>query len=655
MKRKSIFMFFLLVFILLRLVILVLSPNTLSFSESFKATAAYDLITEQRFELFDYTYRHNEGGSLVTALLAAIMFKLFGITVFSFKLAPLLISICSFFLGYSLVEKYFGFRKAAIFAVLFVFAPPSYIQLSMPGFGNHAESILFFFLLISIVSKLCCLNESAIFERKVLFPLWGFICGFSIWYGYINLIAVIVSFICIFSNKRYPFRVNDWGKFLFFLLVGFLPLLVYRFVYAGGAEWIIKTKPLHAHFFTNSIGHVGRKIVSLFVYDLPRSLFYKKSGFISRNFMAYGYYMLFIGLLIAHKWDRVKQATGVRENKEERVIGFFTLTYILMFVLLYALSDFSINTQRESYTGGRYIIAIFPVFLVLLISKLDLQEKSMRGFFKSGCIFAMLILSISGVSSLINKNDFMQSLKRMPINYVSFGWSIADKFDDEFDKCLIYADRLDPKMRLGFFKGLGDRCVDKIFEAEKIDELLKDSSAFKAKCKKVPQYYKASFFAGAIDSFAEGWRWNSPNEWRKAKYYIQMLDSIFAEEDKAIMFKLLGGIVADSRWERIDEFTVLIEKKYLADFYNGVGVGALFLNDLDLKQTNNLILSLRLDEKNRQNCFRGIGWVLLAVPVSYADQIYNDFIAKSHLINTQYRKSFRFGLEEKIKFLREIE
>ena len=83
MKNKSAFFSLLLLMILLRLLVLSFGSDQLSFSESFKAMAAYDLISERNFDFFDYTFRHNDGGSLATVLLAAIMFKLFGVTVFS--------------------------------------------------------------------------------------------------------------------------------------------------------------------------------------------------------------------------------------------------------------------------------------------------------------------------------------------------------------------------------------------------------------------------------------------------------------------------------------------------------------------------------------------------------------------------------------------
>jgi hypothetical protein len=137
----------LLLFVASRLLYLVLiDPGHLVLyggEELYRGVIAQELTTGLKLPFIEYRADNYSGGSLVIGVLAAGFFVLFGSTVFSLKLAPLLLFTLALVFWYWTIQRAAGERVAGYFALLFCFSPPQFTAHSVTAMGFHSESIFF--------------------------------------------------------------------------------------------------------------------------------------------------------------------------------------------------------------------------------------------------------------------------------------------------------------------------------------------------------------------------------------------------------------------------------------------------------------------------------------------------------------------------------
>lgn len=211
-------------FIVLRLLVLLSSGTKAAYAEElYRGTIGREILAGLKMPLWDYQADHYSGGSLLTGLGAALFFSLFGPTLFALKLSPLLFALGTLILMAVFMKRYFGSEAALISGLLFILAPPSFVQLSMVAMGFHSESILFsmavlfffyryffegrsgrngflfglsaglafWFTHITIVTSLTCASAWLLMDRKLLFNregkkqiFAGFALGLTPWVAY---------------------------------------------------------------------------------------------------------------------------------------------------------------------------------------------------------------------------------------------------------------------------------------------------------------------------------------------------------------------------------------------------------------------------------------------------------------------------------------
>ena len=111
--------------------------------ERFNARAGVQLACGHFEALAALQYRPWCGGCSVEALMAAPLFIVFGPTVFVWKLVPASFHVALVYLGMRLATRLGGPRAAIVFLVLMLGAPPAFRELSLIGWGNHLESMIF--------------------------------------------------------------------------------------------------------------------------------------------------------------------------------------------------------------------------------------------------------------------------------------------------------------------------------------------------------------------------------------------------------------------------------------------------------------------------------------------------------------------------------
>src|SRR3989449_7317832 len=175
---------FLLLFVASRLLYLVLiDPQYLLIyreDELYVGTIAQEIVAGLKMPFTEYSQTNYALGTLVMGALAAGFFLLFGPTVFTLKLAPLLVSTLALVFWYWTIQRYAGERVAGYFAMLFCFSPPLLTAYSVTAMGFHSESIVFSALTVFLLFKMF----SDEMDSPTFPALLGLTAGFGLWFCY---------------------------------------------------------------------------------------------------------------------------------------------------------------------------------------------------------------------------------------------------------------------------------------------------------------------------------------------------------------------------------------------------------------------------------------------------------------------------------------
>jgi hypothetical protein len=88
----------------------------------------------------DLQYRGHCGGCTQNALIGAGLFKVFGESLAVWKMVPVLFNGLLAYAGASLIHRSSGLFGAVAFGALLIFAPPTFLELSLTAWGNHFEA-----------------------------------------------------------------------------------------------------------------------------------------------------------------------------------------------------------------------------------------------------------------------------------------------------------------------------------------------------------------------------------------------------------------------------------------------------------------------------------------------------------------------------------
>lgn len=617
---------------------LLTEPAWLGLCEAFRATAAHDLITERNFQLFDYTFRHNEGGSLFVALIAALFYKIFGASIFSTQLVPLSFSLASFIIGYYLLKKYANVLSANIFAIIFIFAPQTYIRLSLLIYGNHVDSILFTFIMLYCLGRILLAKSYNIKQETVYFSLLGLVCGFSIWFAYINTIGLLSCLVCLFIFDRSLFKRQSFRFFLVSFVLGISPLIIYNLNYAHGGIIYVLHKPVYLHLFNKSIPEFISKTYSFFVFDLPLSQFFSKGWLFSRSILAYSSYLIYVSVFTMFIFVSMKSNRGRKLDcsDKKQFFNLFIFVYLTIFLATYLLGDFKSDPANiEQGKGYRYVAALWPLILILFSQACSYLTRGKYIFiFFAG---ALTLINLSGTAQLIDVRNFLKTTKPLPISYESFGFSIANKFGNDINKCSVYGRKVPEKFRNFYFWGLGAELA--VYFAE-------SPSNFTQKFQLIPEQYRISFYLSLGHAIAI----EAPEDILRITKLISLLDYKY----RKYAYAGVGASTFLYRPGLIYNFAKHIQDEYLCSFFEGVGGGVFYSTGYDLTKSNDILAhDLKIEEKFKQCCFQGIGFIFAEESILYPGTLYETLENSVDKVNKEYQVYFLEGLKEKRLLLRE--
>ena len=320
----------------------------------------------------------NCGGHLVTGLLAAPLYTIFGDSYLVLKLVPVLLGLGCVLLLWSMGRRMFSNNAGLLAALLFVVGPPTLVKYSMLAKGNHFENLFFqMFMMWAFVQ----LHSSG--RRWLWLPVFGIAAGFSIFFYFGSMLMVLllvathlaIRFEWSFSPKALVAPLKDLALLVVPFLIGISPLI-----------WVQSGNQRPAEYIDNHLGSGSRWTdmsarFSEFTDDLlPRATCYEGFGPVSGSLADRMYLGLFlcvwtIGLVFVAMtlWRFVTASSRGREHTEkqrfERLRLLPLVGYFPLFILVYAVSSYRFDVYLKPVEIGqfRYMVPHFA-FAPLLVA-----------------------------------------------------------------------------------------------------------------------------------------------------------------------------------------------------------------------------------------------------------------------------------------------
>jgi hypothetical protein len=173
---------------------------------------------------FTYFWENKYCGAFISYL-AAINFRLFGMSVLSFKLATFPLVIASLLFTSALAKELYG-RTAAALACLIMAFPPVYVTLfSVSPHGTYADTLAFgpavLYLAYTVAGGKCA------GRARYLMALLGLISGVACWISPLIVPFLAVAAVVLYSDNR-PALKEHFPALAIGFVLGAMPMIVFN-------------------------------------------------------------------------------------------------------------------------------------------------------------------------------------------------------------------------------------------------------------------------------------------------------------------------------------------------------------------------------------------------------------------------------------------
>ena len=320
-------------------------------------------ILKGEFPLFFYGQQYM--GAL-EAYLAAVMFKLFGVSEITLSLSPILFSIGWIAGMYMLFKELFG-HKAGIACVLVMTVPGWYvIWYSIASYGGYPGAFCFGTWAAWLCFRIAWHDHSPASEWAHILVL-GFICGLALWTNYLAAPYIIMGAAPLAAFLiRKKFKRELIIKFLVggcLFLIAFLPVILSYIETGSGdvANWEFSSKKL-SRSFQNTIHN-----------SLPALVFFELGPSSGLAAAVTASIYLGLGLFV------LKIVTTPEKKNRLRLL--LPVFFLVIFLILY------LPHKMSRITAPRYMIPFWTMLISMAFgATVSLKNRWLRGI--AGCVLA---------------------------------------------------------------------------------------------------------------------------------------------------------------------------------------------------------------------------------------------------------------------------
>ena len=600
-----------LIFLVVKLTILFFGIDKLIWNEEqFRAIIAKQLIDGPIIPFFDLQCDSYSGGSLVVGLLMVPFFKLLGQNLISLKLVALFFYLAALISLYLFCNRFFNRKVAVVTSLLFIFSPPLFTKFSLITMGFHTESILFSILQIFVFFEIF-FNDK---KYNSYFILLGLIGGFGVWFTYIFSITLFTCLLFWFFLDRRFFLRKNFFTYLISFTIGFSPWIYYNLSHSFSGLSKVR-EAISPSFSIDHLIFLLVKLKDLLLNDIRKSFLFEDLISFGGKYLSNYYYLIFVVsfmvLFWLNRWSlyqligRFIPLKRFEISDESILKETFFLIYVVIFSLIYSLSNFEVS-HGVGFFGYRYLIPLYPfifIIIALFLCKVTERKREMRGkvfvsnFLLIGLIFIGLVSNFKFIS-FNKKNINFFDIDFNP-SYVPLGQKLEERYGDDIDKCITLINQVEEMYRFHLYKGLGI-AIGQRFK--------NDFNKYINLANRVEERYRPDIYKGIAIGFLAI---NLDRHKGNIDTWMNLINRV-EEKYRFTFYRISGYIIS---WLFIDDLDKCIsmanrvEERYRPDIYKGIAIGFLAIN-LDRHKGNidtwmNLIN--RVEEKYRLYFYRSLG------------------------------------------------
>lgn len=412
---------------------------------------------------WDYQYSSYDGGTLICGLVIALFFWVFGPTAFAVSLYCLSNSLVIFLLWIGFVYRYWGERTAWIIAMLFIFAPPHHIKVSLMTGGNHIEINFFIILVIRCFFKIFFRPEESLRrpEKEINrdFIYLGFFAGLGVYFCYSTAVLLLVLFLFWLALDKNGFRKNNY----IYLILAFLLGISFIFPRLALFHPLIKKEIFSQWNLSNFYEFIPRA-GGVLLRQLPE-LFAITSPVYSAAYFLFVASVLIIGYSNRQSfWLLLKAFIPFKKTKvnlDHTNKNIFFVVFIVVYLVIYTVSDFNTYLLPSSPLQLRYLWLLFPFIFIITAIGID-YIFAKGGLGKKTAFLALIYVSLAGVAGLWQQLDFRDYRHKISQHFSSPGYSyemlgtvICYRYAMSPPKSLSLLDQVEKKYLPAAYRGFG--------------------------------------------------------------------------------------------------------------------------------------------------------------------------------------------------------
>ncbi len=354
-----------------------------------RANVAWELLNDPALSLIDYQYAPFFGGSLVTSVLAAPLFALFGVQMWVLKLVPALTHVIAVGLLFCILRRWVSRRAAWVGGLLFAWGSPGYTYLTTIAWGSHVESNALALLCLAL--WLGVHGQSAQPGRRFFLGVAG---GFALYFG-LQCALVLLAILIVDGLRDWTvFRRREFGSQVLGFALGFSPWLAYNLQNSfSGTRLYDRTLVEHVEAQAASV----TRFVQLALEGFPESMSFAGLGPLSGQALGGLVYALLLAVFGVGVW----RARNWRSTNP----GVLAAVYCALFLGAYSLSDFPIPSAESRIYDYRYVALVWPWAVILIAIGADHLLSVLPGLKATGRGIFALILALSWFGSATSFAD----------------------------------------------------------------------------------------------------------------------------------------------------------------------------------------------------------------------------------------------------------
>lgn len=180
-------------------------------------------------------YMYGQGGTLgsLEAYVGALLFPLFGQTVFALRVGVLLLFVVFLISMYLLTSLLYTRKLALLTLIVLSLGSGELLFRSYAALAGHAETPLFGALLILVANKLALsvpdpARAPVRVQRLLGYSCWGALVGGAFWNDPLTLPFILTSSLFLLIFCRHEFRAPIVISIVVGVLIGLFPVIIYN-------------------------------------------------------------------------------------------------------------------------------------------------------------------------------------------------------------------------------------------------------------------------------------------------------------------------------------------------------------------------------------------------------------------------------------------